>query len=137
MTGMRFCQGKGCDHLAAPGKKTCREHLAKARSGWARRVGERVAMGACISCLRPPVEGELRCALHKSRNRVKSLRWNISHPEHTAVNWEKQKVLRDAGVCPSCAEHRPLPTGFRRCDPCRARRRAREAGGAAPGADGP
>lgn len=102
----------------------CAKHLTAARERWRLWQGQRRAEGKCISCHRKSFRGWLRCRVHREVNRLRIAAWIKAHPDHSALQWEKRKKLLAAGFCPSCKEHRALPAGFRRCDPCRERRRS-------------
>jgi hypothetical protein len=113
-----------CKKLPVDGKKFCPKHLAVARNRWRRWSVERRKEGLCCYCHRKSYKGFLRCRIHTQINREKCRDWMARHPERSAVDWQKRKKWIDLGRCPMCRPHRKLPTGFRRCNPCRKRQRS-------------
>lgn len=126
-TYLKDTKCRGCEKSKLIiGKKAysvCSEHLKAARDKWRNWSVIRREQGLCCYCHRKSYKGWLRCKFHTLENREKCLRWIEEHPEHYHEAWMKKKKLMEAGFCPTCKEHRPLPTGFKRCDPCRARRK--------------
>jgi len=117
-----------CSKEKLNGYSLCSTHLEQARLRFAAWSTERRGLGKCCYCNRRSFHGWLRCKTHTLYNRAKCLAWNRAHPEHAKQQWELRKKLRDAGFCPSCREHRPLPPGYKRCNPCRFRSRQHKAG---------
>jgi hypothetical protein len=122
-----------CSRTKLFGYSLCLEHLKKAREYFMKWANERRAIGRCILCnrksriaTRGEFKGqrpEIRCALHARLNREKCLKWHEKNPNYHKEQWRLRKALRDAGMCPSCPEHRPLPQGQKRCTLCRIKHR--------------
>lgn len=125
-----------CPKDKLSGYSLCPDHLAKARAYWQNWATERKAIGKCISCnragrratrehhSRTMDDREQRCSFHAKLNTQKMVKWVVKHPSYSKECYARLCAIRDAGFCPTCHEHRKLPTGFSRCDVCRARKRS-------------
>lgn len=129
-----------CPKDNVSGYHMCAAHLERARVHWQKWAYERRSIGKCIACDRAGRkatrahhsrgEGDLeqRCWLHAKLNTEKMRKWVAAHPDAAREAYKLSLKLRDAGLCPKCPEHRKLPTGFSRCEPCRIKDRVRKAG---------
>lgn len=131
---VRPCNTDRCPTAAQdePVRKGCPPHLAYATSAWKKHVALRKRIGGCINCpvkgMRWALPGELRCAAHKEKNRLKCLAWTTAHPDKQRASWEARKGWIALGRCPVCRPHRKLRPGSTRCQKCQSLNRARHAG---------
>ncbi len=115
---------KRCAHCRKDklsGYSLCDTHLEAAKIRFRTWSSTRRALKRCILCDCKSHCGWLRCKKHTEINRNRCAIWVSQHPEYANKQWlERKAKYLDKGLC-VCREHRPLPEGQRRCDPCRAR----------------
>lgn len=106
----------------------CEKHLDYARKRFRKWSSIRKHQRLCCYCHRKSYKGFLRCKTHTMENRVRVKEWHKNHPEYIKNQYIRLCQLRDSGFCPTCPEHRPLESDYKRCDVCRERHRMYAAG---------
>lgn len=105
----------------------CTNHLLRARAAWENWTERRRDEAKCCYCHRASYNGWLRCRIHTLINRENCRNWTIRNYDAVKAKdrayWAAKKGLPDRGFCANCKDQRPIEPGYRRCAPCRQRRR--------------